>query len=264
LDRLASSWTAAKRGEPGGGSDFGEEGSLGAARRISRWDEGRFRSPVERVEQEGNPQDWQVLLTAGALARQSAVESDGTASGSALRRRFSRSSLLSSVRDRSASRERGKEAGKGRRRNITDSTLAEEPESYAATFVDPGGEAEATGSNINSTADGDDAFSSTSSTAPLLSPSPSETRLAHRLYSSIFPLSSLTRNVVKCVFAYFLAELFTFVPVLSDLVGAPFDAEGPVKNAHVIATVAVYIMPARTMGGMLEADAFLLVSPVLL
>ncbi|KAJ8295574.1 putative membrane protein [Rhodotorula toruloides] len=70
-------------------------------------------------------------------------------------------------------------------------------------------------------------------------------------------LSPLAKNVAKCVLSYFLAELFTFVPFLSDALGSPFDVDGPIKNAHVVATVAVYFMPSRTIGGMVEADLFL-------
>lgn len=50
---------------------------------------------------------------------------------------------------------------------------------------------------------------------------------------SIWLLSPVSKNVVKCVVAYFLAELFTFVPALAEGIGAPFDADGPVRNAHV-------------------------------
>ncbi|BGP68500.1 hypothetical protein NBRC10513v2_001833 [Rhodotorula toruloides] len=70
-------------------------------------------------------------------------------------------------------------------------------------------------------------------------------------------LSPLAKNVAKCALSYFLAELFTFVPFLSDALGSPFDVDGPIKNAHVVATVAVYFMPSRTIGGMVEADLFL-------
>lgn len=135
-----------------------------------------------------------------------------------------------------------------------ESTLAEEPESYAATVV----ERESSDDGVDASGGDEDNLSSTSSTAPLLTPPEKQPSRLHRAYSTVFPLSSLSRNVLKCVLAYFLAELFTFVPVLSDLIGAPWD-EGPVKNAHVVATVAVYVMPSRTIGGMLEADAFLLV-----
>lgn len=67
----------------------------------------------------------------------------------------------------------------------------------------------------------------------------------------IFRLPALTavqRGVIKCCIAYFVATLFTFVPWLSDLFAAPFDVEGPVSGAHVIATVSTYYNPAKTLG----------------
>ncbi|GAA6026876.1 hypothetical protein JCM8097_005927 [Rhodosporidiobolus ruineniae] len=198
-------------------------------------------------------------------------------------RRASRSSLRSSgadaARGSSRSRERGRRAlspppagGRRRTRTITQETLAEEPESYAETELYGGANGDGTASTptqeeLASPAeegqgngqDGD----SDDETAPL-SPSssnPSRPRPfpISQLYSSLFPLSPLTRNVLKCVLAYFVASLFTFVQPLSDLVGAPWDVDGPVKSAHVIATVATYFMPASTIGGMLEKDAYLLV-----
>ncbi|KAL8290329.1 hypothetical protein RQP46_002587 [Phenoliferia psychrophenolica] len=89
-------------------------------------------------------------------------------------------------------------------------------------------------------------------------PSPTLSSL-DKLIAKIYPPSPLTKNVIKCVIAYALAELFTFVPALSALVGAPFDVDGPVRNAHVIATVAVYFNPAKTIGSMLEANLFMLI-----
>jgi hypothetical protein len=78
----------------------------------------------------------------------------------------------------------------------------------------------------------------------------------------IFRLPNLTaqqRGILKCSIAYFCATLFTFVPYLSDLFAAPFDLEGaPVAGAHVIATVATYYNPAKTLGAMFEADIFML------
>ncbi|SCV69070.1 BQ2448_2090 [Microbotryum intermedium] len=78
-----------------------------------------------------------------------------------------------------------------------------------------------------------------------------------RLYSRVLPLSDLQKNIIKCVLAYFIAELFTFVPFLTELLGSPWDVDGPVRNAHVISTVAVYFYPARTIGSMFEADCFM-------
>lgn len=49
-------------------------------------------------------------------------------------------------------------------------------------------------------------------------------------------LTGAYKDILKCSFAYLLASLFTFVDPLSDLVGAPFDVEGPVLNAHFVAT----------------------------
>ena len=71
-------------------------------------------------------------------------------------------------------------------------------------------------------------------------------------------LTAVQRGVLKCSIAYFLASLFTFVPALSNLFASPFDLEGPVSGAHVIATVATYYNPAKTLGAMIEADIFML------
>lgn len=72
-------------------------------------------------------------------------------------------------------------------------------------------------------------------------------------------LTAQQRGILKCSIAYFCATLFTFVPYLSDLFAAPFDLEGaPVAGAHVIATVATYYNPAKTLGAMFEADIFML------
>ncbi|BGP14019.1 hypothetical protein JCM10213v2_001957 [Rhodosporidiobolus nylandii] len=271
-ERIASSWGTVR------GSAFPHEdgqGSAGSTRQddgYTGWDGGHYRSPVERVEHEGNPESWGVLLTASLLARQSGAGASErssprwTSTGGTTSR-----ASLSGVRTTSGSRDR-KEARK-RARTLTTSTLHEEPESYAAveahsveggseTSPDEWGGAEGVLSDEDGTEVADDATDSDSDSPLLSSPesspsAPSTPSPFHRLYSRIFPLSSLTRNVLKCVLAYFLASLFTYVPVLSDAIGAPWDVEGPVRNAHVVATVAVYFMPARTVGGMLEADAYL-------
>ncbi|CAD6565032.1 MAG: hypothetical protein CYPHOPRED_005032 [Cyphobasidiales sp. Tagirdzhanova-0007] len=82
-----------------------------------------------------------------------------------------------------------------------------------------------------------------------------------QLFLNLFRLPALTavqRGILKCSIAYLLASLFTFLPVLSDLFASPFDLEGPVSGAHVIATVATYYNPAKTLGAMIEADLFML------
>ncbi|KAF5337644.1 hypothetical protein D9758_013030 [Tetrapyrgos nigripes] len=70
----------------------------------------------------------------------------------------------------------------------------------------------------------------------------------------------LYRNIFKCALAYFIASLFTFSPYLSgfisDLVSRGKGGGRPLPSGHMVATVAVYFNPAKTMGGMVEADVF--------
>lgn len=89
----------------------------------------------------------------------------------------------------------------------------------------------------------------------------------------------LYRNIFKCAVAYFIASLFTFNPYLSgfmsDLVSYGSGERRPLPSGHMVATVcviptslpwlyiiyfvsAVYFNPAKTMGGMIEADFFCL------
>ncbi|KAJ2931494.1 hypothetical protein H1R20_g5603, partial [Candolleomyces eurysporus] len=78
------------------------------------------------------------------------------------------------------------------------------------------------------------------------------------------PLSIAYRNMLKCAIAYFIASLFTFEPHLSTLfsglVSYKNDGEKrlPLPSGHMVATIAVYFNPAKTMGGMIEADLFVL------
>lgn len=75
-------------------------------------------------------------------------------------------------------------------------------------------------------------------------------------------LTPLHRNVLKCAIAYFIASLFTFCPPLSDFIGdlASYGpgGRGPSPSAHMVATIAVYFNPAKTVGAMIEADIFCL------
>ncbi|KAG5645197.1 hypothetical protein DXG03_006715 [Asterophora parasitica] len=70
----------------------------------------------------------------------------------------------------------------------------------------------------------------------------------------------LYRNVLKCAIAYFIASLFTFNPYLADILGK-ITSYGPAifPSGHMVATIAVYFNPAKTKGGMIEADIFCLV-----
>ncbi|TBU24665.1 Fusaric acid resistance protein-like-domain-containing protein [Dichomitus squalens] len=73
-------------------------------------------------------------------------------------------------------------------------------------------------------------------------------------------LSTTHRNILKCCIAYFLASLFTFSPYLSgfiaDITGDNPGERTPSPSGHMVATVAVYFNPAKTLGGMVEADVF--------
>lgn len=81
------------------------------------------------------------------------------------------------------------------------------------------------------------------------------------LHLSRFTLSKVTKNVLKCTLAYLLAELFTFVPALSDLVASPFIG-GPIRNAHIISSVVVWYHPGKSDGGMIESCIFMTIGAV--
>ncbi|GAA5842118.1 hypothetical protein JCM3766R1_000012 [Sporobolomyces carnicolor] len=204
--------------------------------------------------------------------------------------RHARTSPRERNRTRTISREHDHHTSitRDRVRSITQSeTLAEEPESYASTtdHVDGDSDEESKVGNpgdvspSNSTrrlhslddasSEADEAEKTSDSEddededdQPLLRKTRSSSQLRppslyDRSLARVFPLSLTAKNVLKCVLAYFLASLFTFIPQLSDFVGAPWDVDGPVRNAHAIATVSVYFMPAKTIGGIFEVDIFL-------
>ncbi|KAG8702606.1 hypothetical protein FRC09_004653 [Ceratobasidium sp. 395] len=81
-----------------------------------------------------------------------------------------------------------------------------------------------------------------------------------------FPeLSPLQKKVLKCSIAYTIGCLFTFVPALSSLLSdiVPLESQqGPSPTGHMVATITVYYNPAKTIGGMIEADLFCLVGAV--
>ncbi|KAI8985654.1 Fusaric acid resistance protein-like-domain-containing protein [Trametes punicea] len=76
------------------------------------------------------------------------------------------------------------------------------------------------------------------------------------------PLPPLYRNILKCSIAYLIGSLFTFSPYLSgfiaDITSNGPGERGPAPSGHMVATVAVYFNPAKTLGGMVEADIFCL------
>ncbi|KAF6761178.1 hypothetical protein DFP72DRAFT_880344 [Ephemerocybe angulata] len=85
-----------------------------------------------------------------------------------------------------------------------------------------------------------------------------------RLRSLVPTMPVVYRNVLKGAIAYFVASLFTFEPHLSTLfsglVSYKNDGEEklPLPSGHMVATIAVYFNPAKTMGAMIEADLFVL------
>ncbi|KAF4621168.1 hypothetical protein D9613_000656 [Agrocybe pediades] len=75
---------------------------------------------------------------------------------------------------------------------------------------------------------------------------------------SRFLLSPISINVLKCALAYFLASLFTFTPFLSQFI-SDIDYSAASASGHMVATIAVYFNPAKTVGAMIEADLFCLI-----
>ncbi|KZT51834.1 hypothetical protein CALCODRAFT_442467 [Calocera cornea HHB12733] len=72
-------------------------------------------------------------------------------------------------------------------------------------------------------------------------------------------LSRPSKDIIKCVLAYFIGSLFTFVPELSAIIAGLKPANGsrgPSWSAHMVATIVVYFNPAKTLGAMIEADIF--------
>ncbi|CAG8441266.1 7037_t:CDS:2 [Funneliformis mosseae] len=62
------------------------------------------------------------------------------------------------------------------------------------------------------------------------------------------------KNIIKCALAYFIASLFTFIPILNEWSGLVES-----KDSHLIASVAVFYNPAKTVGGIYEAVIFALI-----
>ncbi|KAK0194889.1 hypothetical protein F5146DRAFT_1023261 [Armillaria mellea] len=88
----------------------------------------------------------------------------------------------------------------------------------------------------------------------------SDTPVPTRKWYTIPTIPLVYRNIFKCALAYVLASLFTYSPhlsgLISDLVTYGSNDRIPLPSGHMVATVAVYYNPAKTMGGMIEADTF--------
>ncbi|KAJ7678691.1 hypothetical protein B0H17DRAFT_102075 [Mycena rosella] len=118
-----------------------------------------------------------------------------------------------------------------------------------------------------SSSNDDEEYDSDSTSTTIRQPSPYEppsTRWFSPQWLPAVPL--LYRNIIKCAVAYFIGSLFTFSPYLSSFI-SDFNTYGdeerrPSPIAHMVATIAVYYNPARTMGSMLEADLYCFVGLV--
>ncbi|KZO95671.1 hypothetical protein CALVIDRAFT_482456 [Calocera viscosa TUFC12733] len=78
-------------------------------------------------------------------------------------------------------------------------------------------------------------------------------------------LSRPSKDIIKCVLSYFVGSLFTFVPELAALIAGlkpENSSQGPSASAHMVATIAVYFNPAKTLGAMVEADIFCITASV--
>ncbi|KAF9478625.1 hypothetical protein BDN70DRAFT_808498 [Pholiota conissans] len=93
-------------------------------------------------------------------------------------------------------------------------------------------------------------------TPPIPSAGPPKKPWYHH-YLQKLTLSPVWRNILKCSIAYFIASLFTFSPLLAQFI-SDLDTSGPSASAHMVATIAVYFNPAKTVGAMVEADLFCL------
>lgn len=240
-DALASGWSTARH-------------SGGAFR-----DSARFHDVAERAQREGNPESWGAMMLAAGVDVDEHLPPRGppsTGGGSA----FTFAAPSGPGTSGFANVQRKASGVLARASSSTSlakrSLYVDEPGSYAAVEQPILGDADGDGlmddeeletrrllgiPQSPSLASNKDAFADDSSDSDSDDESPPARRARplvtvswlDKAVARVYPPSPLTKNVVKCVIAYALAELFTFVPVLSDLVGAPFDVEGPVRNAHV-------------------------------
>lgn len=69
-----------------------------------------------------------------------------------------------------------------------------------------------------------------------------------------FALSPTGQGIFKCSLGYLIGSLATFVPAIAQIFGSRQDSK------HMVATVAVYFHPARTVGSMYEATVIGLIA----
>ncbi len=122
------------------------------------------------------------------------------------------------------------------------------------------------GSNSPHARNGEAHGASSSSGSPISAQILSKGRAISEAFASVLAgdrLTLLHRSIIKCVLAYLFASLFTYSPGLSQWLASFLpnndpDNEVPFSNLHMIATVATYFHPAKTVGAMIEADIFAL------
>ncbi|WWC90598.1 uncharacterized protein L201_005534 [Kwoniella dendrophila CBS 6074] len=87
-----------------------------------------------------------------------------------------------------------------------------------------------------------------------------------KAWNRVWPLSPVSIAVLKCSLSYLIASLFTYVPYLSEILStsSEVDAHGrvvfrPSNSAHMVATIAVYFNPAKSLGNMLLSTRYCIV-----
>jgi hypothetical protein len=76
----------------------------------------------------------------------------------------------------------------------------------------------------------------TDSSSVLTTAPPPPKRPWHSQLIQKLTLSPVSRNILKCAIAYFIASLFTFSPLLAQFI-SDLDTSGPSASAHMVATM---------------------------
>ncbi|GMM38522.1 hypothetical protein DASC09_058610 [Saccharomycopsis crataegensis] len=80
-------------------------------------------------------------------------------------------------------------------------------------------------------------------------------RLKHKLtaFTGVIVRNYLSSDVLKCSIAYFIASLGVYCKPIGQLLGSS-------DNKHLVATVAVYFHPSRSIGSMHQSILFIMIS----
>lgn len=79
-------------------------------------------------------------------------------------------------------------------------------------------------------------YESTDSSSVLTTAPPPPKRPWHSQLLQKLTLSPVSRSILKCAIAYFIASLFTFSPLLAQFI-SDLDTSGPSASAHMVATM---------------------------